>query len=97
MTLRQNIQKALRSECRFDFLTLGGAVRTHTAYDPDLVAAKIELKKRGHSVRSAAPHVGRSFQWINLVLNGKATSRPVLEAIYNLPLRQPRLKTNQTT
>ena len=50
-------------------------------------AAKVELKKRGHSVRSAAPIVGRSYQWISLVLNRRATSRPVLEAIYRLPIR----------
>lgn len=51
-------------------------------------AAKVELKKRGHSVRSAAPHVGRCYQWISLVLNGHAKSRPVLEAIYDLPVRE---------
>ena len=49
-------------------------------------AAKVELKKRGHSVRSAAPLVGRSYQWISQVLNGRATSRPVLNAIFDLPV-----------
>jgi hypothetical protein len=51
-------------------------------------AAKVELKKRGHSYRSAAPFIGRGYQWISEVLNERATSRPVLEAIYRLPIRQ---------
>ena len=51
-------------------------------------AAKVELKKRGHSYRSAAPLIGRGYQWISEVLNARATSRPVLEAIYNLPARE---------
>jgi hypothetical protein len=51
-------------------------------------AAKRELKKRGHSYRSAAPIIGRSYQWISTVLNKKQASRPVLEAIYRLPIRQ---------
>ena len=51
-------------------------------------SAKVELKKRGHSVRSAAPLVGRSYQWISEVLNRRATSRPVLEAIFALPIRE---------
>jgi len=51
-------------------------------------AAKVEMKKRGHSVRSAAEHVGRSYQWINQVVNGHKASRPVLEKIFELPMRQ---------
>ena len=51
-------------------------------------AAKVELKKRGHSYRSAAPLIGRGYQWISEVLNERATSRPVLEAIYRLPIRE---------
>jgi hypothetical protein len=50
--------------------------------------AKIELKKRGYTMRSAAPHVGRSYVWISRVLNGHGTSRPVLDAIFNLPIRE---------
>jgi hypothetical protein len=53
-------------------------------------AAKVELKRRGHSYRSAARHVGRSYQWICLVLNGQATSRPVIDAIFKLPVRKKR-------
>lgn len=49
--------------------------------------AKAEMKRRGHSYRSAALHTGHSYQWICIVLNGRDTSRPVLEAIYNLPPR----------
>ena len=48
--------------------------------------AKVELKKRGYTYRSAAPHVGRSYHWICQVLNGRATSRPVLNAIFDLPV-----------
>ena len=51
-------------------------------------SAKQELKKRGHSYRSASKEIGRSYQWISDVLNGRATSRPVLEAVFNLPIRQ---------
>lgn len=50
--------------------------------------AKVELKKRGHSYRSASPHIGRSYQWIADVLNGHKTSRPVLEAVWRLPARE---------
>lgn len=50
--------------------------------------AKVELKRRGHTYRSAAPFVGRAYQWISHVLNGHEKSRPVLEAIYKLPPRQ---------
>ena len=51
-------------------------------------AAKVELKKRGYTYRSAAPLVGRSYHWICQVVNGRTTSRPVLEAIYQLPVRE---------
>ena len=49
--------------------------------------AKVELKKRGHSYRSAAAATGRSYQWICQVLNGQMKSRPVLESIFRLPIR----------
>jgi hypothetical protein len=48
---------------------------------------KQEMQRKGWSYRSAAPRVGRSYQWICLVLNGKATSEPVLKAIAGLPPR----------
>jgi hypothetical protein len=48
-------------------------------------AAKVELKKRGYTYRSAAPLVGRSYHWICQVLNERAVSKPVLEAVFNLP------------
>lgn len=51
--------------------------------------AKSEMKKRGHSCRSAAQAIGKSYPWVCDVLNGKKTSRPVLEAICRLPLRTP--------
>ena len=50
-------------------------------------SAKVELKRRGHSYRSAALHIGRSYQWICQVLNGQVKSRPVLEAVFQLPTR----------
>ena len=52
-----------------------------------LSASKVELKKRGYTYRSAAPVIRRSYHWICQVVNGRATSRPVLEAIFNLPVR----------
>lgn len=59
--------------------------------------AKVELKLRGHSYRSASRHIGRSYQWISDVLNGHKASRPVIEAVFNLPERQrPTRKTNKT-
>lgn len=57
-----------------------------------LAAAKSELKKRGHSYRSAAPLIGRSYFWISQVLNGHETSRPVLDAIFTLPQRETKPK-----
>ena len=51
-------------------------------------AAKVELKKRGYTYRSAAPLIGRSYHWICQVVNGRATSRPVINAIFQLPIRE---------
>jgi len=51
--------------------------------------AKVELKRRGHSYRSAAPFIGRTYQWISDVLNGHKKSRPVIEAVFHLPQRTP--------
>ena len=55
-----------------------------------LTAAKVELKKRGYTYRSAAPVIRRSYHWICQVVNGRATSRPVLEEIFKLPIRENR-------
>ena len=55
-------------------------------------AAKVELKKRGHTYRSAAPLVGRSYHWICQVLNRRATSQPVLDEIFRLPVRSKKPK-----
>ena len=41
-------------------------------------AAKMELKNRGYTYRSAAPLVGCSFLWIWQVVNFRATSQPVI-------------------
>jgi len=59
--------------------------------------AKVELKKRGYTYRSAAPVIGRSFHWICQVVNGRATSRPVLEAIFKLPARGARPNSNRSS
>ena len=48
---------------------------------------KREMKRKGWSYRTAAPHVGRSYQWICDVLNGKKVSGPVLRGILALPPR----------
>lgn len=48
---------------------------------------KAEMKKKGWSYRTASKAIGKSYQWICLVLNGKATSNPVLRAIHRLPRR----------
>lgn len=49
--------------------------------------AKVELKLRGHSYRSAAKQIGKSYQWICEVLNGHKKSRPVINAIFELSIR----------
>ena len=59
-----------------------------TTADITPAAAKVELKKRGYTYRAAAPLVGRSYHWICQVLNERAKSQPVLEAIYRLPVRE---------
>lgn len=59
--------------------------------------AKVEMKRRGHSYRSAAQYVGRSYQWISDVLNGHKKSRPVIEEIYKLPTRVPPARKKETT
>ena len=58
-------------------------------------AAKVELKNRGHSVRSASKEIGRSYQWICQVLNGQVTSKPVLQAVYRLPVRSKNRKAKE--
>lgn len=56
------------------------------------LAAKVELKKRGHTYRSAAPLIRRTYPWICQVLNGRVKSQPVLDAIFTLPIRDKRGK-----
>jgi len=52
--------------------------------------AKSEMKKRGHSYRSAAKVMGKHHMQLYKVLNGKEKSRPILEGIYKLPIRKPK-------
>jgi hypothetical protein len=52
--------------------------------------AKVEMKRRGHSCRSSAKHLGKSYQWVCNVLNGRGTSRPLIKGIFKLPIRQKR-------
>ena len=59
--------------------------------------AKVEMKRRGYTYRSAEPYVGRSYQWICDVLNGRKVSRPVIEAIYQLPIREQAPQTKRQT
>ena len=47
--------------------------------------AKREMKRKGWSYRRAAQRIGKAHPWVHAVLNGKATSRPVIEAILSLP------------
>jgi hypothetical protein len=56
----------------------------------DVHAAKVELKRRGHSYTSAAEILGVNRHRIYKVLNGRETSRPILEGIYKLPIRKPK-------
>jgi hypothetical protein len=51
------------------------------------VFAREALRNKGWSYRSASKEIGRSYQWVFNVLNGRATSRPVLEEIFKLPDR----------
>jgi len=51
-------------------------------------AAKVEMKNQARSRRPAPLRAGRSYQWINQVLQGHVKSRPVLEEIYRLPIRE---------
>ncbi|MDA3872457.1 MAG: hypothetical protein PF795_00660 [Kiritimatiellae bacterium] len=53
-------------------------------------AAKVELKRRGHSYKSAGKILGVNPQRIWKVLAGRETSRPIVEGIYKLPVRKPK-------
>jgi hypothetical protein len=53
-------------------------------------AAKVELKRRGHSYKSAGEVLGVHLQRVYKVLNGRETSARILEGIYSLPQRQPK-------
>ena len=46
---------------------------------------KEELKTKGWSYRRAGKAIGKSYQWINLVLNGHEKSAPVLKLLHSLP------------
>jgi hypothetical protein len=52
---------------------------------PKVTQAKRKLKTGGWTYRSAAPVLGTSTVWLNKVLNGHATSAPLLSAIEALP------------
>lgn len=61
------------------------------AVDPGAVeAAKSELKKRGHSYKSAGEVLGVHLQRVYKVLNGRETSARILEGIFTLPVREPK-------
>lgn len=61
----------------------GGNVKALTPRE-----AKRILRARGWTYRTAAPVVGRSYQWVCDVLNGRKVSRPVLQAVAALPNRK---------
>jgi len=50
--------------------------------------AKVTLKDRGWSYRTAAPLLGISYQHLCWVLNGQRSSRRVLKKIELIPARQ---------
>lgn len=59
--------------------------------DPvEVEKAKSEMKKRGHSYKSAGEVLGVHLQRVYKVLNGRETSARILEGIYSLPQRQPK-------
>lgn len=45
------------------------------------------LKERGHSLRTAAPHLGVEFTHLHRVLNGTRTSKRLLNKVAELPAR----------
>lgn len=55
--------------------------------------AKVTLKSRGWSYRSAAPQLGVTYQHLSEVLNGKRLSRRLLRKISSLA-RAPQLAAN---
>lgn len=59
---------------------------------PTPAAAKVHMKRMGHSYRSAARALRElghtwNYQWLCEVLNGQKTSAPVLRGIFTLPKR----------
>jgi lambda repressor-like predicted transcriptional regulator len=52
------------------------------------ITAKLILKKRGWSYRTAAPRLGVCYQHLALVLTGRRESRRLLAAIAKLPARE---------
>lgn len=55
-----------------------------------LTKTRLNLKRKGWSLRAAAPFLGVSVKHLSLVLNGKRKSLPLLKRIEMLP---PRRKT----
>lgn len=47
--------------------------------------ARVELKRKGYSYRSAAPLLDVTYQHLSEVLNAKRESRRVMQKIQNLP------------
>lgn len=50
--------------------------------------AKVTLKDKGWSYRTAAPRLGVTYQHLCLVLNGQRASKRVLTEINKLPARK---------
>jgi len=50
--------------------------------------AKVTLKDKGWSYRTAAPRLGVTYQHLSLVLNGQRSSNRVLNKIGQLPNRK---------
>jgi hypothetical protein len=50
--------------------------------------AKVTLKEKGWTYRTAAPALGITYQHLSYVLNGHRESRRVLAAIEAMPARQ---------
>lgn len=54
-----------------------------------------KLLKKGYTMRAAAKAIGRSAPHVYLVLTGKRSSPPTLEALQNLPPRILSLRRSQ--
>ncbi len=90
MTLSQNIRRALVADCRYDFLTLGGAIKPPTGHSRETrQAVKQHLRKFGWSYVAAAKAVGfggaGGFVSIEKTLNGRRFSPPLIQRLLALP------------